>query len=189
MTTYTYSQQPAQQRGGGTDVAGWALVAVVVAIVCAGAGWAIARNSTPGRDDVARTSELAAREASARGEYAGYRSGAAAGRRETALQTKLAVAQGRASAQREGFNAGFGDGRQRAQNRAYGFDGGYAGLGAGGAFPSAGYEDILASGLFGADAPGFSDSAYSGLNYGSSATTGYPASGMTGTGIGDDYGY
>lgn len=189
MTTYAYSQPQPAQHSGGTDLTAWALVALVVALICGGAGWAIARNDTPSSSEVARTSELAAREAATRGETIGYRNGAATGRSENSLRTKLYVAQAQAAAQREGFSAGFGDGRTRAQARANGFDSyGLSGLGSTGAYPAADYNDVLASGAFD-DVPGYADSTYSGSGYGTSATTPYPASGLSdyGTGYGNNY--
>ncbi|MBC7460998.1 MAG: hypothetical protein H7287_06515 [Thermoleophilia bacterium] len=191
MTTYTYSQpqQAPAQQSGGTDVAAWALVALVVALICAAAGWAIARNDNPSRSEVGRTSELAAREAATRGETIGYRNGAASGRADNSLRTKLYAAQARASAQREGYTAGFGEGRTRAQSRASGFDSyGMSGLGSTGAYPSADYGDVLASGAFG-DVPGYADSAYSGAGYGTTGVTPYGGASSTyGTSSGDDYG-
>jgi len=192
MTTYTYSQPqqaPAQQSG--PDVAAWALVALVVALICAAAGWAIARNDAPSRNDVARSAELAAREASVAGESIGYRNGAATGRAENALRTKLAVAQAKQQGSADGYGAGYVEGRSRAQSRQFGL-GGYglgSSLGTSGAYPSAGYEDILASGAF-SDVPGYSSSTYDAAGYGATSTP-YPATGLSslGTSYGDDYGY
>lgn len=192
MTTYTYSQPqqaPAQQSG--PDVAAWALVALVVALICAAAGWAIARNDAPSRNEVARTAELAAREASVQGEQIGYRNGAATGRAENALRTKYAVAQAKQQGTADGYGAGYTEGRSRAQARQYGLSSyGLGGsLGAAGAYPSAGYEDILASGAFN-DVPGYASSAFDSAGYGTTSTP-YAASGLSsyGTGYGDDYGY
>jgi type II secretory pathway pseudopilin PulG len=191
MTSYTYPQQAPQQKAG-TDVAAWALVALVVAVICAAAGWAIARNGSPSRTDVARTSELAAREAAARGATVGYRSGAAAGRRETLLRTQLLKQQAASAATAEGYSTGFTDGRSRAQARAYGLDG----LGLGGvpasSYPSVDSTDLLASGAFGGgDLLGADSSAYSSLGYGSGVSAPYvSSSGVLGaTSAGDSYGY
>lgn len=192
MTTYTYSQpqQAPPQQSGGTDVAAWALVALVVALICAAAGWAIARNDNPSRGEVARTSELASREAATRGATLGYRNGAASGRADNALRTKLYAAQARAAAQRDGYAAGFGEGRTRAQSRQNGFDSyGLSGLGSSGAYPSSDYSDVLASGAFG-DVPGYADSAYSSTGYGTTGATPYGGASSTyGTSSGDDYGF
>ena len=78
MSTYQMTA-PAQSRPGGMDVASWALVAVVVAIICAGAGWAIAREAGPTQDDLALSADLAGREGRIRGESSGYADGAKLG--------------------------------------------------------------------------------------------------------------
>lgn len=180
MTTYQYAA-PAPARSGGTDVAAWALIAIVVALICAGAGWVIARQDTPSVDEVAQHSELAARDGAMRGEAAGYSQGARLGRREAAAQTKARILAERRQAAREGYDAGYAQGRMKAGDPdAFLHSTG----GASGAYPAAGYEDVLAAGLLGSDAPGFSDSAYDSLGYGAGASTPY----LGGTSTGDDYG-
>ncbi|MCW2949087.1 MAG: hypothetical protein JWN41_100 [Thermoleophilia bacterium] len=186
----TYAQQTPQQQSGSTDVAAWALVAVVVAAVCAGAGWAIARNASPSHTDVAQTADLAAREAAARGATAGYRSGAASGRAETALRTKLLKQQAADAAQYQGYANGFTDGRSRARARSYGIDG-YAG-GPVSTYSSLDATDMLASGGLGSDVSGYSDSAFSAYGAGASVSSTSPYSAVPsmlgGTSSGDSYG-
>ena len=182
MTTYQHAA-PAPARSGGTDVAAWALVAIVVATICAGAGWAIARQDTPGSSDVARNAELAAREGLIRGEAAGFGEGAKLGRREVALKTKAQMAAERRQAAREGYDTGYSEGRMKAGDpNAFST----AGMGAG-TYPTQGYEDILASGLLGSDAPGYSDSAYDTLGFGTGTSTPYLGSTSRETSLGDDY--
>jgi hypothetical protein len=182
MTTYQHTAPPAKS---GTDVAAWALVAIVVAIICAGAGWAIARNDTMGMDDLARATDLAARDGLARGEASGYGEGARLGRREASMRAKAQITSERRQAAREGYEAGWQEGRAKA-----GDPDAYLGTGGlvGGAYPSAGYEDVLAAGLFGGDEPGYSTSAYDSLGYGAGASSPYVGSytGAT-TSLGDDY--
>lgn len=179
MATYPQTA-PAPAR---TDVAAWALVAMIVALICAGAGWAIARNDVPGRDDLARTSDLAARDGLLRGQASGFTQGASLGRREAALQARSTMLAARQQAQREGYDAGYSSGRSKAGDpNAYLS----STLGAGGTYPSMGYEDVLANGLFGSDAPGFSDSAYDSLGFGAGSSTPYlGAASIGGTSSGD----
>lgn len=184
MATYQHAA-PAPVRSGGTDVAAWALIALVVAVICAGVGWAVARQDTPSRQDIAETSELAAREALVRGEYKGFAAGSRLGRNEAALRAKGSVLAEKRAATREGYNAGYQSGRMKAGDPDA-FLGSTAGAGA---YPSAGYEDVLAAGLFGADAPGFSDSAYDSLGYGVGATSPYLGTTSRGTSLGDDASY
>lgn len=165
----TYHAAPAPARSGGTDLAAWALVALVVAAVCAAAGWAIASRGVLGEDDMLRGSALAAQDGLLRGEAVGYRQGANQGRREAALRARTRIGAERRQAAREGYAAGYAQGRARA-----GDPDAYANSMAGaGAYPAAGYEDVLAAGLFGADAPGYSDSAFDSYGYGTGASTPY----------------
>ncbi len=182
MTTYQYAA-PAPARSGGTDVAAWALVALVVAVVCAGAGWAIARQDNPGRDDVARNAELAARDGFTRGETAGYGEGARLGRKQVAVRTRAQMAAERRQAATEGYDTGFMEGRAKA-----GDPNAYVSSGAGaGVYPAAGYEDLMSADLFGSDVPGFSDSAYDSLGFGTGTSTPYLGTTSRGTSLGDDY--
>ena len=171
MTTYQHAA-PAPARSGGTDVAAWALVAIVVALICAGAGWAIARNDSPAGGDLDRTAALASRDGFVRGERQGYGEGAKLGRRQVAVRTKAQMAAERRQAAREGYDSGFADGRAKAGDPDAFM---YSSAGAG-AYPAAGYEDILAADLFGGDAPGYSDSAYDSLGYGTGIQTPYMGS-------------
>ena len=183
MSTYQQHAAPAPVRSGGTDVAAWALVAIVVALICGGAGWAIARQDTPGSADVARNAELAAREGLMRGEAAGFGEGARLGRREVALTTRTRLAAERRQAARGGYDIGYSEGRMKAGDpNAFST----AGMGTG-TFPSAGYEDVLATSLLGSEAPGFSDSAYDALGYGSATSAPYLGSTSRATSLGDDY--
>jgi hypothetical protein len=185
MTTYQYAA-PAPAKTGGTDVAAWALVALVVALICAGAGWAIARNDVMGMDDLSRATDLAARDGLARGESAGYGEGARLGRREASMRAKAQIGSERRSAAREGYESGYQEGRAKA-----GDPDAFLGMGglAGGAYPAAGYEDVLASGLFGGDEPGFSTSAYDSLGYGAGGSSPYLGGSTAATSLGDDFGY
>ena len=73
----------------------------------------------------------------------------------------------RRQAAREGYDAGYGAGRAKAGDPdAYM----YSSAGGAGAYPAAGYEDVLAADLLGGDVPGFSDSAYDSLGFGSSSS-------------------
>ncbi|MCW2928384.1 MAG: hypothetical protein JWM86_2352 [Thermoleophilia bacterium] len=184
MATYQHAA-PAPSRSSGTDVAAWALIALVVALICAGVGWAVARQDVPSRQDVAETSELAAREALVRGESTGFAAGARLGRNEAALKAKGSILAERRAATREGYDAGFQSGRSKAGDP----DAYLSSTAGAGAYPSAGYEDILAAGLFGADAPGFSDSAYDSLGYGAGVTSPYLGTTSRGTSLGDDASY
>lgn len=185
MTTYQYAAPaPTSARSGGTDVAAWALVALVVALVCAGAGWAVARQDTPGMDDVARASDLATRTGLMRGESAGYSEGARLGRREASMRARATILAERRQAAREGYDAGYMQGRSKAGDPDAYIGGSSL---AGGAYPSAGYEEVLAAGLFGGDAPGYSSSAYDSLGYGAGATSPYLGAERATTSLGDDY--
>lgn len=165
----TYHAAPASARPGGIDLAAWALVALIVAAVCAAAGWAIGSQGVLGHEDVTRGTALAAQEGLLRGEAVGYRQGATQGRREATLRTRTRIDAERRQAAREGYDAGYVQGRARA-----GDPDAYAGSTTGtGAYPAAGYEDILAADLFGGDAPGYSDSAYDSYGYGTGVTTPY----------------
>ncbi len=185
MTTYQHAA-PAPARSGGTDVAAWALVAIIVAAVCAFAGWAIARQDVLGHDDIARNAALAGQEGFVRGEATGYSQGARQGRREATARTNAQVGAARRQASREGYQAGYAEGRAKAGDPEAFLTGMYGG--GAGAYPAAGYEEILAAGLFGADAPGFSDSAFDSYGYGSGISTDYVApAGVLPTSLGDSY--
>lgn len=171
----TYHAAPAPARSGGTDLAAWALVAIVVAAVCAVAGWAVASQGVVGEDDLTRSTALAAQEGLLRGEAVGYRQGSGQGRREATLRTRTRMDAERRQAAREGYEAGYAEGRAKAGD-PFAHAGSTVGTGA---YPSAGYEDILAAGLFGADAPGYSDSAYDSYGYGTGVTTPYLDSSST----------
>jgi hypothetical protein len=184
MTTYTATApQPVKH---GTDVAAWALVALVVALICAGAGWAIARNDVMGMDDLSRATDIAARDGLTRGEASGYSDGAKLGRREASFKAKAQITGARQQASREGYDAGYQEGRAKA-----GDPDAYLGMGglSTGAYPAAGYEDVLAAGLFGGDEPGYSTSAYDSLGYGAGASSPYLNSYSSATSLGDDLGY
>jgi hypothetical protein len=183
MSTYQ-TAAPAKQ---GPDLAAWALVALVVAVVCGIAGWAIASSDVLSRDDLARNASLASQDGLVRGQAVGYRQGAAQGRRVATLRTTAQIQSARAQAQREGFEAGYQDGRAKAGDpNAYLASS--AGAPAAGTYPAAGYEDILAAGLFGEDAPGYSDSAYGAYGFGAGATTPYlGATTPLYTSLGDDF--
>lgn len=181
MATYQpYAQQTPRRSA---DLAAWALVAIVVAILCAAAGWAIARQTVLGDDDVARVSELAARNGVVNGERSGYADGAKLGRKEAALRARTQIDAARREAARTGYDAGFAAGRARAGDPdAYTYSTAGAGATAGSAFDDAAAADLLAS-----DVPGFSDSAFDSLGYGSGATQPYLGAASRGTGLGDDY--
>ncbi|MCW2961525.1 MAG: hypothetical protein JWM25_1612 [Thermoleophilia bacterium] len=181
----TYAQSAPSNRSGGTDVAAWALIALVVAMICAAAGWAIARQDNPGRDDLQRNAMLASQEGSLQGQADGYKVGAVAGRKEAALRNKQQADSARAAATRDGYDAGVLEGRNRAMARANGEPYFSSGAAAGGTLP--GYEDILAR--LGGDVPGYSDSAYSSSGFGTTATTPYAANGSFGASMYDDYGF
>jgi hypothetical protein len=173
---YAYPQTaPAVQQPGrsnnGIDVASWALVALIVAILCAVVGWFIASHGVLGRGDVQTQAQLAAREGAARGVQDGYGQGAAQGRRQAALRAQLNLAQTKRSAAQDGYSAGFNAGRERAAARA-----GESMFGAGmstyGAYPPQDSTDLMASGLFD-DEPGFASSAYDEFGYGTSTGSAY----------------
>jgi hypothetical protein len=181
MTSYQYAAAPAPAKSGNTDVAAWALVAVIVALICAGAGWAIARQDTPGRGELTREADLAARTGLQNGSAAGYRQGAAAGRREAALRARTQMQAARSQASTEGYDAGYQAGRSRAGD-PFAFSSATGVPGSSGAFPADGFEDVLASGLFGDDLS--TTSAYDASGFGSSASTPYLGT----TSAGDDAG-
>lgn len=169
------------------DPASWALIALIVVIVCAFAGWMIASSSVLGRSDLAQNATLASQDGLARGHAVGYRQGARHGRRVTSLRTQAQVASVRRQASREGYAAGYQDGRSKAGD-PYAFLTGGAADASAGAYPSAGYEEILAAGLFGEDAPGYSDSAYDAYGFGAGVTTPYlGATTPLATSLGDEH--
>jgi hypothetical protein len=175
---------PTSARSGDLDVAAWALVAVIVAVICGIAGWAIASNDVLGSDEVARNASLASQDGLMRGQSVGFTQGAGQGRREATLTTKTRMAAERQQAAREGYEAGYQSGRAKAGDPDA-FMGSTTGTGT---YPSAGYEDVLAAGLFGADAAGFSDSAYDSQGFGAGSTTPYLGSSAAATtSPGDDY--
>jgi hypothetical protein len=181
MATY----QQTAPRSGNTDVAAWALVAVIVALICATAGWAIARQGTPGRGDLVREADLAARTGLQNGSAAGYRQGAAAGRREAALRARTQVQAAKSQASNEGYSAGYEAGRSRAGD-PFAFSSSTGVPGSSGSYPADGFEDILASGLFGDDVS--TTSAYDASGFGSSASTPYLGSTSTGDDAGSAFG-
>jgi hypothetical protein len=188
MSTYQYAA-PAPARRGGVDVAAWALVALIVAAVCAFAGWALARGDSPSRDEVYRDAALASQEGLQRGQSLGISQGARQGRREASARANAQVSAARQQASREGYDAGYADGRSKAGDPDA-YVNSTAGLGASGAYPAADYSDVLAAGLFGGDAPGYSTSAFDAYGYGVGSTTPYIGSTtpLT-TSLGDDLGY
>jgi len=181
-----YQQTAPSQSRSGADTSVWALIAVIVVLVCGVAGWAIARQDVPGTNEVNRTAALAVRNGELAGTREGIAQGARVGRQEANLRTKQQVAAARAQATREGYAAGITDGRARAQARANGdtyFPSG-AGAAGTGAYPTQGYEDVLASDLLN-DEPGYASSAYPG--YGTTASTSpYTDQQAFSTSIGDD---
>ena len=103
------------------------------------------------------------------------------------MRAKAQVNSARRQASREGYAAGYSDGRAKAGDPDAYLTSGYGASGAG-AYPAAGYEDVLAAGLFGSDVPGFSDSAFDSFGYGSGVTTPYVgAPSSLATSYGDDY--
>ena len=182
MTSYQYAA-PAPARSGGTDVAAWALVALVVATICAGAGWAIARQDSPSTGDIARNAELAARDGFTRGESSGYGEGARLGRKQVAVRTRAQMAAERRQGASEGYSTGFVEGRAKA-----GDPNAYMNSTAGaGVYPAAGYEDLISADLLGSDVAGFSDSAYDSAGFGTGTSTPYLGSTSRETSLGDDY--
>ncbi|MCW2924275.1 MAG: hypothetical protein JWM98_1679 [Thermoleophilia bacterium] len=186
MSTYQVAAPAPSRSSGGVDVAAWALVALVVAVVCAGAGWAIARQDSPGTADVARTADLAGRDGLVRGQQSGYVQGADQGRREAALRAKGEVATARQQASRDGYQAGYDAGRQR-NDPGYVPSASTFGAGA----DASSLPDPLETGGLGADVPGYSTSAFDGYGYGASAQAPYTgtSAGITGNSPGDDLGY
>ena len=179
-----YQMTAPAPRSDNTDAAAWALVAVVVALVCAGAGWAIARQDAPSQADVATEVELAGRESAQRGQRFGYQDGARLGRREAQLTGRTQVLAARRQGTTEGYAEGYREGRSQAGDPDAFMTGG---LGGAASNPLPGYEDVLRSGLFGGgDEPGYSSSAYDAYGYGSTATTPYVGSAAS-TSAGDDY--
>ena len=182
MNTYQTAAPPQQ----GQDLAAWALVALIVAAVCAAAGWAIASSDVLSRDDLARNAALASQDGLVRGHAVGYRQGAVQGRRVATMRSKAQVGAARRQARRDGYEAGYQDGRAKAGDPDA-FLSSSAGAPSTGAYPSAGYEDILAAGLFGEDAPGYADSSYDAYGYGTGVTTPYlGATTPLYTSLGDD---
>ena len=169
---YAYPQTAAApSRSNGMDVTAWALVALIVAIICAGVGWFAASQDVLGNGDVQTQAELASREAAAAGVQSGYKAGAAQGRREAGLQAQLKLAQTKRSAAQEGFTNGFSDGRQRAAARSNGINSTF-GMTSYDSYSLDTYTDPYATGLFD-DAPGYSSSAYDEFGYGLSGGSVY----------------
>lgn len=175
---YAYQQYaPTQQtRRSGIDAASWALIALVVALICAGAGWAIASKRVMSQGELQDQSILASREGAARGMQDGYRDGAKVGRREEGLRARLDLQRSKRGAVQDGFNTGFNDGRARTEARSSGFDA--LAMSSLGSYPSMGYSDALSSGLFD-DEPGYSTSSYSSYGYGANVGSTYATSGSS----------
>jgi hypothetical protein len=173
----TYQQQSMTPAKGGTDIAAWGIIAIIVAVICAAAGWAFARQQAPSRNDLVRAEILSSRSGAVNGERSGYNDGFANGRSIAKAKAAAQVQLAKRSAQAEGWTAGYAAGQARAEARANGGDA--LMLGSMGAMTSPYTSaDILSSGLFD-DAPGYSDSAYSTYGYGSTALTPDAASGVT----------
>lgn len=166
MNTY------APQNESKQDLTVWALVALIVVMVCALAGWMIASSGVMDRDDLARSASYASQDGQARGHVVGYRQGAAQGRRIATMRSRAQINSARRQAAREGYSQGYQEGRSRAGDPDA-FLTGSSFAGVAGTYPSLGYEDILAAGLFGDDAPGFADSAYDAYGFGAGTSTPY----------------
>lgn len=170
---YAYQQAaPAPQNKNGVDVAAWALVALIVALLCGAVGWFVASNDVLGRGDMQEQAELAAREGAARGVRAGYSQGAKQGRQQAGLQAQLSIAQGKRTAADEGYSAGYSTGRSRAEARRNGYSTGM--MSSYDAYPAQDYSDVLSSSLLN-DEPGYSTSAFDEFGYGTSAGSAYGA--------------
>ncbi len=171
MNTYQ-TAVPAPARSEGHDVAAWALVALIVAAVCAFAGWALARNDSPSQSDVQRSAALASQEGLQRGQALGISQGTKQGRIQAAARVRTQVSAARGQAKSEGYAAGYAAGRSQAGDPDA-YLNSTAGIGGSGAYPAADYSDVLAAGLFGGDAAGFGTSAYDAYGYGANSSTPY----------------
>lgn len=120
----------------GSDAATWLLIAIVVAMIAAGAGWLVARQSSPSWNDLEAYSALAQRDGMLAGQQRGYASGARIGRREASLERRLQTLRERPAAYTRGWRAGVDQGRTMARARA-----GY------GVSPTLGGDDYASSAL------------------------------------------
>jgi hypothetical protein len=120
----------------------WALVALIVVLLAAGAGWAIASSTETTWGDLDSTARLAEREGAVEGRQGGFARGAKLGRKEARMNGKMQVLQNRQQAFSKGWADGFRQGRERAlarRNSDSMFTFGMAG------YPDAGYEDVSLS--------------------------------------------
>lgn len=105
-SSYVAPTYVAQPQRSSTDTTTWALVAVVVAVIFAAGGWAIARIGQPSQNDLEFVQGVAYQHARARGRENGYRKGVRQGRRESSLQTKLQMQHAGTKAYDKGYQRG-----------------------------------------------------------------------------------
>lgn len=107
----------------GVDPAVWGLVALIVALVAGGLGWAVAHSQHASWSDATQASALARQEGQLRGQERGYSEGAAVGRKEARLQAQLSAARSERTSYMDGYRAGVEQGRVTARaQRGSGLD-------------------------------------------------------------------
>ncbi len=144
-----YTQTAAAQRS--TDPAVWVLIAVIVAMVAGGLGWAVASQSRTSWSDVEQASALARERGQLRGQDRGFAEGTRAGRREAKLAARASSTRVEQTAYADGWRAGVADGRAQAQAR---YDGDMSFLGIGGPTTSdQSIDELIASTQLEMDAP------------------------------------
>lgn len=136
-------------RTSSSESTTWLVIALVAALLAAGAGWALARTGSPSWDELARSEAVVREQAAQRGYQRGVRQGARQGGREAGLRSRYEVL----AARRGAYDSGYSAGRDRAQLESDLGSAG-AGLGAGlsldGGYPES-VDDLLASSSLGAD--------------------------------------
>jgi hypothetical protein len=144
MAAYSHSVAPAPRAG--TDVATWALVALVVALIAGAGGWAIGHVATPTRSEAQIASQTAYQTAHQRGLELGRKTGARYGRKEAKLKRQQMVAKQGQVAYTKGYQSGVKAGKHQRNitnpysNTVSSLDTGYGGYYASAPYYNAGYS-------------------------------------------------
>jgi hypothetical protein len=135
LTVPTYAAAPMQapapvviQSGGGDSgsKAGIALVAILVAVIAAAAGFAIAKGTGITKDEFVRYQALAGREGEVRGRDAGWNQGRKQGRTEMEFLAQYEKLRTQATAFSQGYRQGRSTGQQMGADRyRYRYNRGY----------------------------------------------------------------
>lgn len=141
MTVPTYAAAPMQSPapvivqsgsndGGNGSKAGFALLAILLAVAAAIAGFAFARGSAPSWNELRRYEALSGREGEVRGRDAGWNQGRKQGQTEMKFLAQYEKLRTQASAFGQGYRQGRNIGQQmgadRYRNRYSGYGGGYS---------------------------------------------------------------